>query len=515
MQTKNTFYVTTPIYYVTARPHLGSLYTTLLADVVSRWNKLQGKELFFLTGTDEHGQKIVQAAQKAGKEPKEFVDSFIPIYKEVWDMYEISYNYFVRTTDASHQAGAQYFIKKLLKAGAIYSGVYEGWYCTPCETFVTQKSIEKQTKTGPSCPSCQRPTSFMSEKTYFFKLSAYQDKLLQFYRDNPDFIVPKERFNEVIRFVESGLNDLSISRTTVQWGIPFPDDPMHTIYVWVEALSNYITAIGYGDPKKREQFNHWWPANLHIIGKDIVRFHAVYWPAFLMAADLALPKQMLVHGWIKVNKQKMSKSLGNVVDPVLLYEAYGAEPVRYFLLRQIPVNQDGEFSAGDLERRIETDLANDLGNLLQRMAALAQKYAVLEVQAPEIWSKQSLSLRDESQNTIKDFKNYMQDYMFHLALARLWQFIKQVNGYFHAQEPWKLATQDKAQFMEVLAATCHSLRVIALLLWPVMPQKMEQLLASLGVVFKLENNTIKNLELGAWNKRFVIKKIPPLFTKPI
>ena len=236
MKTKNTFYVTTPIYYVTARPHLGSLYTTLLADVVSRWNKLQDKELFFLTGTDEHGQKIVQAAQKAGKEPKEFVDSFISIYKEVWDMYEIVYNHFVRTTDEYHKVGAQYFIKQLLKAGTIYSGLYEGWYCTPCETFVTQDGVKKQVKEGPACPSCQRRTSYVSEKTYFFKLSAYQDRLLQFYHDNPDFIIPKERFNEVIRFVESGLKDLSISRTTVQWGVPFPDDQMHTIYVWVEGV---------------------------------------------------------------------------------------------------------------------------------------------------------------------------------------------------------------------------------------------------------------------------------------
>ena len=515
MQTKNTFYVTTPIYYVTARPHLGSLYTTLLADVVSRWNKLQGKELFFLTGTDEHGQKIVQAAQKAGKEPKEFVDNFIPIYKEVWDMYEIVYNHFVRTTDEYHKSGAQYFIKQLLEAGAIYSGLYEGWYCTPCETFVTDEVVKKQVKAGPACPSCQRLTSYVSEKTYFFKLSAYQDRLLQFYRDNPDFITPKERFNEVISFVESGLKDLSISRTTVQWGVPFPDDPTHTIYVWVEALCNYITAIGYGNAEKKAQFNHWWPANLHIIGKDIVRFHAVYWPAFLMAVGLPLPKQILVHGWIKVNKQKMSKSLGNVVDPVLLCDTYGAEPVRYFLLRQIPVNQDGEFSAGDLERRIEADLANDLGNLLQRMTSLAQKYDILEVQAPKIWSQHSLKLRGESWNAIEDVKSYMQDYMFHLALARLWQFIKQVNVYFHKQEPWKLATKNDVQFLEVLAATCHSLHVISVLLWPVMPHKMEELLASLGIVFKLENNTLKNLELGVWNKRFMVKKIPPLFIKPV
>ncbi|MGB8367626.1 MAG: methionine--tRNA ligase, partial [Candidatus Babeliales bacterium] len=384
-----------------------------------------------------------------------------------------------------------------------------------CETFVTQKNIEKKIKEAPLCSSCQRPTQFVSEKTYFFRLSVYQEKLLQFYRDNPDFIVPKERFNEVIRFVEAGLRDLSISRTTVQWGIPFPDDPTHTIYVWVEALCNYITAIGYGDPKKQIEFNRWWPANLHIIGKDIIRFHAIYWPAFLMAANLAPPKQILVHGWIKVNKQKMSKSLGNVIDPVFLYDAYGPEPVRYFLLRQVPVNQDGEFSTGDLEHCIEADLANDLGNLLQRMAALAQKYKIVELEAPKIWSEQSIHLRDESLNMIEDFNNYMQNYVFHVALARLWQFIKQVNSYFHAQEPWKLALNNKKKFLEVLAATCHSLRTIAILLWPVMPHKMEQLLSSLGISFQLENDTIKKWALGTWNKQFKIKKIAPLFKKPI
>lgn len=513
-QPKNTFYVTTPIYYVTAQPHLGSLYSTLLADVVSRWEKLAGKELFFLTGTDEHGQKIAQAAQKAGKEPKEFVDNFVPSYKEVWRMYEVDYNYFIRTTDESHKTGAQQFIQELLDSGAIYTGLYEGWYCTPCETFITQEGATK-IKKAPSCPSCQRETSYISEKTYFFKLSAYQDKLLQFYRDNPNFIAPKERLNEVIRFVESGLKDLSISRTAVSWGVPFPHDPTHTIYVWVEALCNYVTAIGYGDPAKKNQFHHWWPANLHVIGKDIVRFHAVYWPALLMAAKLALPKQILVHGWIKVNKKKMSKSLGNVVDPVLLYDAYGPEPVRYFLLRQIPINQDGNFNIEDLENRISVDLANDLGNLLQRMAMLAKKYNIVTISPPKKWSKESLTLYEKSLKTIKDVSHFMHLYLFHLAFSRLWEFIKQVNIYFNDQKPWKLASSNKDQFVEVLAATCHSLYVIGILLWPVMPDKMATLLASLGITFKIESTNLKNIEMDTWNKQFTIKNIPPLFKKPI
>lgn len=512
---KDTFYVTTPIYYVTAKPHLGSLYSTLLADVVSRWNKLYGREVFFLTGTDEHGQKIAQAAAQAGKQPKEFVDSFVPSFKEAWDTYGIDYNYFIRTTDAVHIAAAQEFIKKLIVRGDIYKAAYEGWYCTPCETFVTEKEDEQsQEDQGPACPSCKRQTVIISEETYFFRLSAYQDKLLAFYKENPGFVAPRERLNEVVSFVSSGLKDLSISRTTVTWGVPFPDDPRHTVYVWVEALCNYITAIGYAQKDKREQFNHWWPADVHIIGKDIVRFHAVYWPALLMAADLPLPKQLLVHGWIKIDRQKMSKSLGNVVDPMVLYNRYGAEPIRYYLLRQMPINQDGNFSIDDVEQRIEADLANDLGNLLNRMVLLAHKYDILTIPAPSSWSKQASQLRSDCLNMIKDVSGHMTDHVFHLALARLWKFIKQVNAYFHEQEPWKLAKQDKKQFIEVLSSTSHSLRTIAILLWPVMPHKMEQLLASLGMSFAFENNTIQQLEQDSWDMQFVLKKIPTLFVKP-
>lgn len=509
------YYVTTAIYYVTARPHLGSLYSTLLADVVARWQKLYGKKVFFLTGTDEHGQKIVQAAQKVGKEPKKFIDSFIPSYKDVWSKYNISYNYFIRTTDKNHIHGAQQLIKTLLHKGDIYKDHYKGWYCTPCETFVTEKEstlIKKDQ--GPKCPSCVRQTIMLVEETYFFKLSAYQDKLLKFYKKNPDFIVPKERAQEVISFIESGLKDLSISRTTVKWGVPFPNDPKHTIYVWAEALANYITAIGYGQKNKQEEFNFWWPADLHVIGKDIVRFHAIYWPAFLMAADLPLPKRLLVHGWIRVNEQKMSKSLGNVIDPIELFKAYGAEPVRFYLLRHLSITHDSEFSTGDLERCIESDLANDLGNLLNRMVGLAKKYGVIEISIQKIWSKESIGLRDECWSTIDDYAQYMEDCLFHLALTRLWKFIKQVNIYFHEQEPWKLAKSDKDRFLEVLSATAHSLRVIAILLWPVLPDKMLVLLGSLGVEFTFDNNTIQNLKCEPWNKSFLLKKIPTLFEKP-
>ncbi len=521
---KNKFYVTTPIYYVTAKPHLGSLYSTLLADALARWNKLQGKDVFFLTGTDEHGQKIAQAAEKAGKLPKDFIDSFVPDFKNAWQLYDIKYDKFMRTTDQYHIKGAQHLVTVLIDKGYIYKSVYKGWYCTPCETFVaeitedpTSPEATKGTEVvqGPSCPTCGRDTHIISEESYFFKLSAFTDKLLAFYQNNPDFIAPKERTHEVTSFVESGLKDLSISRTTVRWGVPFPQDPLHTIYVWVEALSNYITGVGYGQPGCENELRKWWPADVQVLGKDIIRFHAVYWPALLMAADLPLPKRLLVHGWIKVDKQKMSKSLGNVIDPIELQKKYGTDPIRYYLLRQIPINQDGDFSIADVENRIESDLANDLGNLLNRMVALAEKHGVMHVVPQEGMTRvSSLCLNADAFVLVEEFAGHMNNYMFHHALATLWKFIHATNTSFHEVEPWKIAKTDPQMFMTVLSDTCHSLYMIAILLWPVMPHKMEELLISLGIRFKLEEHAFKNIDdLCKWNKTFTLKKIPTLFEK--
>lgn len=510
IEQKNKFYVTTPIYYVTARPHLGSLYSTLLADVVARWQKLLGKKTFLLTGTDEHGQKVAQAAATAGKAPQEFVDSFIAAYKHTWQEYEIEYSEFIRTTDSYHVRAVQQWIVDLQKKGDIYKGFYQGWYCTPDETFVAEKGEETH---APACPSCGRSTVIVEEETYFFRLSAYQDKLLKFYEENPNFIVPKERAHEVVNFVAAGLKDLSISRTTVTWGIPFPGDEKHVTYVWADALNNYITGVGYGQPGREQEFKFWWPADLHVIGKDIVRFHAIFWPAFLMASNLPLPKQLLVHGWITVDHKKMSKSFGNVVDPQHLFEAYGAESVRYYLTKYMAINQDGDFSVHDLEQKISSDLANDLGNLLNRMSSLAEKNNVFDIPAPHVWSTASIELRDASFTMLEEFQMHMRDYHFHLALSKLWRFINAANAYFHGGEPWKIAKSNPALFAEILSATCHSLKTIATVLWPVMPHKMEQLLNSIGIEFSIQRNTIENLELNIWNTNFLIKKIPTMFEK--
>lgn len=510
-EAKNKFYVTTPIYYGTGKPHLGSLYSTVIADVLARWHRLKGNKTFFLTGTDEHGQKVVQAAEAAGKTPKAFVDSFIDAYKTTWHHYEISYNKFIRTTDPEHVKAVQAWIKAAQKKGDIYKSMYSGWYCTPCETYVTE---EAESLEAPACPSCNRETTKVSEESYFFRLSAYQDKLLKFYKDNPQFVVPKERLAEVIKFVESGLRDLSISRTTISWGVPFPDDPDHVVYVWADALNNYISAVGYADPNKQDEFNFWWPANMQVLGKDILRFHAIYWPAFLMAADLQLPKQLLVHGWIKVDQQKMSKSLGNVVDPEVLFKHYGADPVRYYLMRHMAINHDSDFSIHDLEQRIASDLANDLGNLLNRMLTLALKNNLSTVPEQKVWSEGALDLRDHCWDAIEDYEQLIEDGSIHLALARLWRFINQVNGYFHAQEPWQLVKTDEVKFAEVISAACHSLYAIGVLLLPVMPKKMTELLQNLGVVLHEGPNHIDELVNNRWDRSFNLFITQTLFERP-
>lgn len=513
---KNKFYITTPIYYVNAKPHLGSLYSTLLADMLGRWRLLYGDEVFFMTGTDEHGQKISQAAAQAGKEPQAFVDEHIPAFKKVWDDFNIRYTSFGRTTSPEHTQTVLAWIEKARQKGDIYKGAYQGWYCISCETFVTKKDMHDH-QPVPVCPSCSRTTTQLKEETYFFKLSAYQERLLKFYKENPHFITPRERAHEVVHFVQEGLHDLSISRATVHWGIPFPGDPQQVVYVWADALNIYISCIGYGQVGKEQEFQHWWPADVQVLGKDILRFHAVFWPAFLMSVGLPLPKKLLVHGWIKRDEQKMSKSRGNVVDPVTLYTTYGADPVRYYLMRQMSIGQDTNFSYEDVEQRITADLANDLGNLLNRTTSLATQYNLQTIACPLVWDTKAQALQEAARQTVVHMQQSMQEGMIHIALATLWKFIGLVNAYFHEQAPWKLAKTDVPQFAHVISAVCHSLRTIALLAWPCMPSSMEQLLQSLGVgsSFDTHYNYMQDLHEQVWNHTFVITKMPTLFHKPL
>lgn len=514
MRDTQKFYVTTPIYYVNARPHLGSLYSTLLADVAARYQKLHHKKVFFLTGTDEHGQKIAQAAAAVGKQPQEFVDSFIEPYKQVWKQYDIDYTHFIRTTDAHHVAAVQEWLKRLMAADYIYKSHYSGYYCVSCETFVTEKDLNlTMLETAPLCATCGRITHYVSEESYFFRLSAFQDKLLDFYRQHPDFITPSERTAEVIAFVQSGLKDLSMSRTTISWGIPFPGDNHHVTYVWADALNNYITAIGYGDPARQKEFDFWWPADLQVMGKDIVRFHAVYWPAFLMASNLALPKKLLVHGWIKMGEQKMSKSLGNVVDPVTLANTYGVDAVRYYLVRHLAITQDSPFTYQELENRINADLAHDLGNLLNRMITLALKNNLSTVNSPHSWSSAAVRLQETGKNIFTRFVSEMENYYMHRAYAAVWEYIHDVNKYFHDHEPWKLAKTNPQQFAEIIAATCQALYTIAHLCWPLMPAKMEQLLAQLGTVIDHKHDVFAEFLSQPWNKQFTLTAGEILFQK--
>jgi len=502
------FYVTTPIYYVTAKPHLGSLYSTLLADVSARWHRLRGEAIFFLTGTDEHGQKIAQAAEKAGLSPQAFVDSFIGKYRQIWANYLIEYDYFIRTTEQAHVKAVQQWLSDLIARDEIYKSQYQGWYCTPCETFLTDVTVEPVT-----CFGCNRSVMFVSEEAYFFRLSKYQTRLLEFYDTHPDFILPRERANEVVRFVEAGLKDLCISRSTISWGIPFPGDSKHVTYVWADALNNYITAVGYGDSARAKEFAQCWPADLQILGKDILRFHAIYWPAFLMASGLEMPKHLLVHGWIKVNDQKMSKSFGNVVDPELLLSEYGADAVRYYLVSQIAVTHDSSFDINNLRQLISADLANSLGNLLNRTLALAFKNHITTIQRPTKLSDTSIVLLDLIRTTVSECSNLMNECFYHRFVAEVNKLVAKTNAYFHGLEPWKLAKTDPEFFIETLWTTCAALEAISILFWPIMPAKMTQLRRQIGSLIPDTGDRLAILQAGQHSTHFKLQEGTTLFAK--
>jgi methionyl-tRNA synthetase len=472
---KPTFYVTTPIYYVNDVPHIGHAYTTLAADVIARYKKMRGFDVFFLTGSDEHGQKVEKAAAANGETPLELADRVVKRFQSLWDKLGIQATDFIRTTQERHKAGVSHIFTSILATGDIYLGEYEDWYCTPCETFWTENQLMEY-----KCPDCNRPVEKLKEESYFFRMSKYQEQLLAHIEAHPEFIQPKSKRNEIISFVKEGLRDLSISRTSFRWGIPVPGNERHVIYVWFDALTNYITGLGY--PDEGGNYARFWPADVHLIGKDILRFHAVYWPTFLMAAGLPLPKRVFAHGWWTVEGQKMSKSLQNVVEPNMLIDRYGVDAVRYFLLREVPFGLDGDFSHTALIHRINSDLANDLGNLLSRSTAMLVKYFDGIIPEPAILSERDQALRDRAETMVRLVDEQLEELAFSRALQSIWEVIGAGNKYIDESAPWTLA-KDPARRQElatVMYVLLESQRLIYLLLSPFMPSTSQKGLACLG-----------------------------------
>ena len=471
---KPAFYVTTPIYYVNDVPHIGHAYTTLAADVIARYKRLKGFDVFFLTGTDEHGQKVEKAATMAGETPLELADRVMKRFQSLWEKLEISHTDFIRTTQERHKKGVSEFFKRVQEKGDIYLGEYEDWYCTPCETFWTETQLIDY-----KCPDCNRPTEKLKEESYFFRMSKYQEQLLAHIEANPEFIQPKSRRNEIISFVKEGLRDLSVSRTTFQWGIPVPGNDKHVIYVWFDALTNYITALGY--PDESGNFGKFWPG-VHLIGKDILRFHAVYWPTFLMAAGLPVPSRVFAHGWWTVEGQKMSKSLQNVVEPNMLIDKYGVDAVRYFLLREVPFGLDGDFSHQALIHRINSDLANDLGNLLNRSTAMLGKYFGGVLQTPSEETELDAAYREKTVAMIAQVDGHLEDLAFSRALQAIWEVISAGNKYIDETAPWTLAKDpaQKERLSTVMYYMLESQRIVYTLLSAFMPKTSEKGLCCLG-----------------------------------
>lgn len=474
---QKTFYITTPIYYPSGKAHIGHSYCTVATDAIARYKRMQGYDVMFLTGTDEHGQKIELNAAKAGVTPKEYVDEIVAGFQKLWKLLNISNDRFIRTTDDYHVKAVQKIFKELYDRGEIYKGKYEGWYCTPCESFWT----ETQLKDG-KCPDCGREVKWAEEEAYFFKLGNYADRLLKLYEDQPDFIQPESRKNEMIQFIKNGLDDLCVSRTSFTWGIPVDFDPKHVVYVWLDALTNYITAMGYGSGDDSD-YRKYWPADVHFIGKEIVRFHTIIWPAILMALDLPLPKQVYGHGWLLFGDgSKMSKSKGNVVDPVILCDRYGVDAIRYFLLREIPFGADGLFTNEALINRINYDLANDLGNLLSRTTAMVQKYFGGSIPAQRQAEDLDQDLVAMATSLRGRYEESMDGFQFSNALAEVWKLIARSNKYIDETMPWALGkAPDKApRLAAVLYNLCECLRIVSILITPFMPETAPKIQAQIG-----------------------------------
>lgn len=479
MSEKKTFYITTPIYYPSGKFHIGTAYTTVASDTMARYKRLRGYDVRFLTGMDEHGQKIQEKASEAGKHPQDYVNEIAEAAKKLWSQMDISYDDFIQTTQTRHVKSVEKIFQKFLDNGDIYKGEYEGWYCTPCESFYTETQLENG-----NCPDCGRPVHKVKEESYFFNMKKYSDRLLKYYEENVEFIEPESRKNEMINnFIKPGLEDLSVSRTSFDWGIKVPGDPRHVIYVWVDALSNYITALGYGSDNE-ELFNKYWPADVHVVGKDIVRFHTIYWPIFLMALDLPLPKKVFAHGFIMMKDGKMSKSKGNVVYPEMLIERYGLDATRYFLLRELPFGADGVFSPESFVERTNFDLANDLGNLLNRTVSMMNKYFDGFIPTKDLGATDFDSqLVTHAVETRKKFEENMEKMQFSVVLADVWSLVSRTNKYIDETAPWVLAKdeENKPKLATVMANLAESLRHIAVMLQPFMTSTPKKIVEQLGL----------------------------------